>query len=94
MQFSSDFKPMELQNTSTSHHRISDNKDVTYNILLGDKAVEDEIDDGDDRDDDAHHHKITIKKEKVESFEFTAMETPTWRKVWYFFCYFSLLVSI
>ena len=83
------FKPMELQSMSSHSANAIRNNDanVTYNILLGDRVSEDGLEDDEhdhEHDDDEHHHSPhTMKKEVVESFEFTEMESPTWKKVFY-----------
>ena len=73
---------MELQSISNqSANSIRNNdRDVTYNILLGDRISEDGLDDNDDEHDEEEHHHHTIV-EKVESIDFTVLETNTWKKV-------------
>lgn len=74
---------MELQSYSAKEADF--NKDVTYKSLLG-AAIHDE-EYGDDLDDDEEdEHNIDhgsdhgVKKEIVESFEFTTIQSPTWKK--------------
>lgn len=71
-------QPMELQSIN-SHTK---DKEATYNILLGDKGGLNDEDYDDDHDEEEHHHAaVGTKKQMVESFDFTILETPTWRKV-------------
>ena len=92
---------MELQQTSYSSKNHLD-KEVVYNSLLsppGDFSDSDEDDEGtvgthDSSDPVVDNENISDAKADVESFEFTEMQSPTWKKVSTFYLYTLLINTI